>query len=385
MQSMSKNQSQHIVELSALLVDLEGGAPSEIKLVPCGSFRSARDNRPVGLSAWVMNDDCATAILSAQAQLKSKFLVDYDHQTLHAATSGAKALAAGWGGSLEWREGDGLYAVDMDWNEAALSAIAAKEYRYISPVIKFDSKTGRVTGVPMAALTNYPALDNLNDLAAAAALLFSTPQETTMDKELLALLCAVLGMPGTATTAELSGELDKIKTQLTAEDGSTTGLSALLSTKTDEIAALSAQIGAEPDPTQYAPVAVVAELRSQLAALSAGAIDDRVEKLIEQGLADGRIIGEPTKAWLTDMGKKDIAALQGYLDSAQPIAALSGTQTGGKAPADSETEKAALSGFKVPDGGYSVDPGTAAKHNKILAYAQANKVDYPTAAKAVGA
>ncbi len=336
MQSMNKNHSTQTVELSALLVDLEGGAPCEIKLVPCGSFRSARDNRPVGLSAWVMNDECATAILSAQSQLKTKFVVDYDHQTLHAATSGIKAPAAGWAGHLEWREGDGLYAVDMSWNAAALAAIAANEYRYISPVIKFDGQTGLVTGVPMAALTNYPALDNLNDLAAAAALLFSTPQESAMD-ELLERLRYLLNLPLTSTAEEISAELDKLKTMIAGPDGTTAGLSALLSAKADEIAALSAQIGTAVDLTQYVPIAVVTEMRSQLTALSGNVVDDRVEKLIEQGKADGRIIGASLESYLTDLGKQDFSALSGFLESAQPIAALSGMQTGGKPPASASS------------------------------------------------
>lgn len=378
MQPMRKNQSQHIVELSALLVDLEGGAPTEIKLVPCGSFRSCRDNRPVGLSAWVMNDECATAILSAQSQLQSKFLVDYDHQTLHAATSGTKALAAGWGGSLEWREGDGLYAVDMDWNESALSAIAAKEYRYISPVIKFDSKTGRVTGVPMAALTNYPALDNLNDLAAAAALLFSTPQESAMD-ELLERLRYLLNLPLTSTAEDISVELDKLKVMIAAPDGTTAGLSALLSTKADEIAALSAQVSAEPDASKYIPMSVVISLQEQLATLSAQSAADEVEQLIAANIR--KLPTPEIRAWASE---QSVAVLSGFLEKAPEIVP-SGLQSKGKAPADSETETAALSGFKVPEGGYSVDPDKTKEHNKILAYAQANKVDYHTAAKAVGA
>jgi phage I-like protein len=330
MQSMTKKNPTQYVELSALLVDLEGGAPTEIKLVPCGSFRSCRDNRPVDVPAWVMNDDCATAILSAQSQVKSKFLVDYDHQTLKAATSGIKAPAAGWGGALEWRPGDGLYAVGMDWTEAALSAIAAKEYRYISPVIKSDKK-GMVTGVLMAALTNYPALDDLNDLAAAAALLFSTPQESAMD-ELLERLRYLLNLPLTSTAEEIAAELDKLKVMITQPDGTTAGLSALLSAKDGEISALSAQVGTAVDLTQYAPIAVVTELQTKLAALSGNVAEDRVEKLIEQGKADGRIIGEELESYLTKMGKQNFAALSGFLDSAQPIAALSGMQTGGKTP-----------------------------------------------------
>lgn len=338
---MKSNPAAHVVELSALLVDLADGAPTEIKLVPFGQFRSARDGRPNGIPAWVMNAENAQAILSAQSQLKSQFLVDYDHQTLRADKNGQPAPAAGWGGALEWREGDGLYATKMAWTQSALNAINAKEYRYISPVIKFDPKTGDVTGVPMAALVNFPALDGLNDLAAAAEQLFTTsPQETNMD-EILERLRYLLNLPLTSTPEDISAELDKLKVMITGSDGTTEGLSALLAAKADQISILSAQITEQIDPTQYAPIAVVAELRAQLSALSGNSLQLQVDKLIKEGSDSGKLIGDFEKSWATEMGKKDIAALQAYLDGAQPIAALSGMQTQGKAP--DTTQTAALS------------------------------------------
>lgn len=334
---MKMNPANNLVALSALLVDLEGAAPSEIKLIPAGSFRSARDARPVDVPAWVMDDAIAAAVLSAQAALKGKFLVDYDHQTLRAEKNGQPAPAAGWGGRLEWRPGDGLYAVDMDWNAAALSAIAAKEYRYISPVFLYDKKTGAVTSVKMAALTNYPALDDLTDLSAAAAVIYSTPQETTMDpKEIIERLIYLLNLPVTATVDEIAAELDKLKSMIAGADGATVGLSALLSAKDQEVVALSAQVetqaNATPDLTQFVPMAVFIETQQHLAALSGNVAEDRVEKLIAIGKADGRIIGDQLEKYLTQLGQNNFAALSGFLDSAQPIAALSGMQTGGKIP-----------------------------------------------------
>ncbi len=334
---MKMNPENNLVALSALLIDLEGSAPSEIKLIPAGSFRSARDARPVDVPAWVMDDAIAGAVLSAQAALKGKFLFDYDHQTLRAEKNGQPAPAAGWGGRLEWRSGDGLYAVDMDWTPAALSAIAAKEYRYISPVFLYDKKTGAVTSVKMAALTNYPALDDLTDLAAAAALIYSTPQDDPMDKQLLAALCAVLGMSGTATEAELSGELDKIKTQLTAADGTVTALSAVLAAKDQELVALSAQVVAGPDMTQYMPVEVVLSLQNQLAALSATTSDLDRKKLIADNIR--KLPTPELRAWATEA---PIAVLGGWLEKAPEIVPR-GMQTSGKSPLSDGDGIAALS------------------------------------------
>jgi len=332
---MKTKRPPDLIALAAQLFELGDTLPTEIRLVPDGLFRSSRDSRPTDVAAWVMNDDCAAAILSAVDQLQSRFLVDYDHQTLHAAESSepAPAKAAGWGARLEWRPGDGMYAVDIDWNAAAASAILKKEYRYISPVIRYDRQTGMVTGIPMAALTNYPAIDNLNDLAAAAALLFNPEQDTTMDEELLERLRWFLNLPITATAADVAAELDKLKAQIMAPDGSTVGLAALLKERGEAVAALAAKVDVTPDPTKFVPLAVVTQLRDQLAALSGDTVDMRVAQLIEEGVKDGRIVGDAAKAWLTNMGKKDFAALQGFLGSAQPIAALAGMQTGGKSPA----------------------------------------------------
>ncbi|TAL49505.1 MAG: hypothetical protein EPN89_06065 [Methylovulum sp.] len=319
---MKTNHRTYIVALSAQLVELGDTAPTEIKLVPDGAFRSARDARPEGIPGWLMDGDSATAILSAQSALKSRFLIDYDHQTLRSEKNGLPAPAAGWGARFDWRPGDGLYAVEIDWNAAALSAIAAKEYRYISPVIRYDGKTGRVTGVPMAALTNFPAIDDLNDLAAAAALLFSTEDNGFDMKQLL----AKLGLPDDADEAAALSAVDAL-------------LAAAVQAN-EQLAVLSATPSCEPDPALFVPRAVVDELRGKLASLSATTVDDSIEKLVEKGMADGRILGEAEKAWAVTLGKSNLALLQGYLDSAQPIAALSGMQSQVKPP----VEHSALTG-----------------------------------------
>jgi len=327
------------VALSAQLIELGGSAPSAIRLLPAGLFK-ARDGRPQGLAGWVMNAASAEALLSASTLQADKYLIDYDHQTLHSKTNGQQAPAAGWFSALAWRPNDGLYATDVEWTAAAQAAIEAKEYRYISPVLRYNPGTGEVTGLLMAALVNYPALDGLTDLAAAHFEL--SLQGSIMDQdELLERLCYMLNLPTLATREEVLAELDKLKTVISTPEGTTAGLSALLAAKNDEIAALTAAVGAEVDPAQYVPVAVVTELRSRLAALSVVTQTGQVEKLIEDGVTSGKLIGESEKTWATALGNKDLAALSAYLDSAQPIAALSGMQTMGKAPEDTLT--AALS------------------------------------------
>lgn len=141
-----------------------GKAPSSFRLMPAGRFK-AKDGRPAGLQGWNLTDSLAWQIIAKAQRQQDRFLIDYDHATL--AENGTRAPAAGWFTGLEWRPGDGIYAVGVEWTAAALAAIASREYRYISPVLTYDAKTGDVTGLLMAAIVNYPALDGLTDLAAA--------------------------------------------------------------------------------------------------------------------------------------------------------------------------------------------------------------------------
>lgn len=304
------------VALNAQLVELSGQAPAEFRLMPAGRFK-AKDGRPSGLSqGWNLTDSLAQKLIDAANLQNDRFLIDYDHQTLHAKDHGGKAPAAGWFSRLEWRPGDGLYALGVEWTASAQTAISAKEYRYISPVLTYDAKTGDVTGLLMAAIVNYPALDGLTDLAAAAATLFHLTRTPPMTE-----LLKRLGLPEDADESAAVSALDAI---LAERDKA----------KADHQAALSAT----PDPAKFAPVDALQAMQTELAALRAKVDADEIRALIEPALADGRLL-EAQKDWANDLGKSNRAALQAFLDTAQPIAALGGMQTKGKEPPEPKKAK----------------------------------------------
>ncbi|MGZ5055666.1 MAG: phage protease [Methylobacter sp.] len=327
-----KSQLPTNVGIAACSFELDG-ASTDVRVVPAGNFRG-RDGRPTECASWNLTEAGAMAILAARSQQQDKFLFDYNHQTLYVEKTGQKAPAAGWGTALEWRPGDGIYAIATEWTPTAQQEIENKEFRYISPVITYNKTTGEVTGLLMASLVNYASLDDLCDLAAMAALQFLTPQEPAMDAdELMERLIYMLNLPVTSTPAEIATELDKVKAMIMQPDGTTAGLAVLLTAKNDEIAALSANVSnSAPDPLQYAPVAVVRELREKLAALSGDTLQMQVRKLVDEGVASGKIIGPAEKDWAFKKGMKDMAALQADLDNTVGIAALAGMQTGGKPP-----------------------------------------------------
>lgn len=134
-----------------------------VRILPAGDFR-ARDGRPEGLGGWRLDAGIASNVVALATRRQDDFVIDYEHQTL----TGKEAPAAGWFKRLEWREGKGLYMSGITWTERARAMIAACEYRYISPVFRFDKHTGAVQEVVNVALTNNPALNGLTDLAAAS-------------------------------------------------------------------------------------------------------------------------------------------------------------------------------------------------------------------------
>jgi phage I-like protein len=143
---------------------LGGIVRTEIRILPDGPFRTV-DGRPENLQAWVMNSSQASLVISNATAKNRDIIIDYEHQSLQSAKNGQPIPAAGWFGRMEWREGEGLYAVAIRWTEKASTLISSGEYRFISPVFQFDSQ-GYVTDIISVSLTNNPAIPSLTDFAA---------------------------------------------------------------------------------------------------------------------------------------------------------------------------------------------------------------------------
>ena len=191
----------------------------------------------------------------------------------------------------------------------------------------------------MGALTNHPAIhgmDAINLMAAATARFGANPHpnppETTVT--LLEKLLAAIGLPANTTEDAAIAACTSIKAQAdAARDALKLDGTATAETVTAACTSLrTAAASATPDPAKYVPVAVVEELKTSVAALTAQVGERQVEDLIAPALKDGRLL-PAQEAWARDLGKTNVAALTAYLKTAQPIAALAGTQTGGKPPA----------------------------------------------------
>jgi phage I-like protein len=309
---------------------------NELQLLPAGAFKG-RDGRPFDAPGWVIDAQLAQRLIAAADARGTPYVIDYDHQTLLAKENGQPAPAAGWFKKLEWREGVGLFAVDVKWNDRAAAMIAAREYLYISPVIGYDKTTGAVTALYMAAIVNNPAIDGMGAiLLAAAALHFSLSQPTPLSEEvsmnieelleqLRWLLNLPVGSPAEDIKAHLQKLVDQIKTdEPTAVAAASFDLVAHLTRQREQVASLSA---ATPDPAKFVPIETMAALQGQVAALSSQLNDGRVDEAVKIALGAGKLL-PAQEQWARDFGKKDFAALSAYLDNAPPIGILTGMQSG---------------------------------------------------------
>ncbi|TKI08925.1 hypothetical protein FCN80_00985 [Martelella alba] len=324
--------------IASLSLAINAASRGVIQLLPAGTFRAA-DGRPAECDAWHI-DAGSAAVLIAQANARqTPYVIDYEHQTLLAAKNGQPAPASGWFKTLEWREGEGLFAVDVDWTAAAASAIDANEYKFISPVFQYDT-TGQVTALINAALTNTPALDGMDEvmLAAASLLAVATLEDSVME-DLLEQLRWFLGLPLSSTKDDILAELTKLIAKIKAADDATAAASGLawIAAQETRIVALTTQLDS-PDPTRFVSVETmnqaIAEARAtgeeRLAELSL----KQSEQTITAALSDGRLL-PAQKAWAHALAKTKPEELQAYLDKQRPVAALSRTQTAGQAPSGS--------------------------------------------------
>ncbi len=324
---------------AALAIEITKATRGTIQLFPAGEFRAV-DGRPEECDHWVMNAEIAQRLIDAANAKSTPYAIDYEHQTLRAIKNGQPAPAAGWFKSLEWRGDDGLFAVDVEWTDAAAAMILAGEYRFISPVFNYN-KSGHVLQILHAALTNTPALDDMDEvmLAAASVLAINSTSEGNagMD-ELLEQLRWMLNLPLSATQEEVSAELMKLINRLSNNEGmaaASVDLLNMLEQHQAQVAALTLQV-TTPDPVKWVSVDVmhqaVSEAVTQAQASVAALASQQCDGLITAALSDGRLL-PAQKAWAKSLAEANPDSLKSFLDKAPKIAALTQTQTKGQPPA----------------------------------------------------
>lgn len=154
-------------------------------------------------------------------------LIDYEHFSHDADKATA---AAGWGQEIRYTAGrDGL-ELETDWAAPARQEITDKVYRYISPEfsgsVKFEDSTFKFypSALTGAGLTNRPKLTALRPVSANR----DNPQTTTpppMNHK--AELCKLLGLPETATDADITAKLTPAQTDMAESQNRATQITSL--------------------------------------------------------------------------------------------------------------------------------------------------------------
>lgn len=174
----------------ALSASADGFVPPEwIQLTPRGEV-TARDGRHVVFDP----ERLVEAFKAGGVDLP----VDFEHETEFTSTLGARP-ARGWIVELQARA-EGLFG-RIDWLADAVQALAARSYRYISPVLYTDADRKTARMLKAAALVAAPALSGLPALASAQS------GDTDMLKDVL----VALGLPETATGTDAVSAITLLK------------------------------------------------------------------------------------------------------------------------------------------------------------------------------
>jgi len=167
-------------------------------VVPDGEVKSSSGD-------FVLNAEGAAATIAEFRKRGVDLPVDYEHQTLGGEFSSptGEAPAAGWIKELRYTPGAGLYAGVL-WNQRGLGQISSREYGYFSPVTLVRKKDQVMTGLHSVALTNVPAIEQMERIAASATLrkwidAFENTEVQAMGTEQKDVVANVGGLTGGVT------------------------------------------------------------------------------------------------------------------------------------------------------------------------------------------
>lgn len=320
------------------------GVPEWVMIFPAGTSMGADGRGPYVLSNPLR-------VIAASLKDARPVPFDYNHQTVFAVTNGGEARASGWINAMEVR--DGAIWAKVDWTEAASKAIAAKEYRFVSPTFQRDLQTGEVFHIESVALVNTP---NLTELPAIA----SKTGVNDMDK-LLSALREALGLPADAdqdaiiaackSSRATCSSLDTVKTlaPVLKLDASTASVSDIVTAAKSAITS-----GGKPDPAQFVPMAAFAELQTTVASLQANHVQTQTETLVTAAVQAGKV-SPALKEWATDYASKNPAGFKAWEALAPVIvtpqttaSTLAGVPPGTLTTADDGTVREICANLGIP-------------------------------------
>lgn len=302
----------HISTSLLALVVANDKAPEWMQLTPVSKGEiTAADGRK-----WQL-DNAEGVIKSSLA--RGSILVDFNHGTDLAAKSGHESPAAAWIDkiALHGPEGEpGLWGHVERWTEKGDKAVADRQYRFVSPVLLSDKRTGSILSIARCALTNDPALVMTG--------LFHK-QETTLDKD----LCAALGLPETASKEEVLAAIKKLGGANTAMCGfekrvaEAAGIDVTKFTALDETTtiALCAKLKAPADEAGKSELQKQVDLlQKQIGTLTANAAQSTANTEVDAAIKAGKIT-PAQRPWAIDYCAREPEEFRKYVSAAPAILA----------------------------------------------------------------
>ena len=287
------------------------------------------EGHPMG--AFILDRTMFKQMVGNATAAKTEIPVDYEHQTFWAGMFGGKAPASGWINKLELRDGVGGEAqlwASIAWTNTAADHIRSREYRYLSPVIQYNSrdrKTGSLAGavIPSVALTNVPFLEELPEVRLNSLPTFLDgmllSEDETMTQEQLAKLCKILGLSESATPDEIAAMATK------GSDGAALAASLLealsLSADTPKDKALTA-ITVLKNPAND-PVEVAA-LRTRVIELESDRVKREAKDLVALALTEGKLTapGTAQHTWALGFASTNAAGFREWMVATPKVVPL---------------------------------------------------------------
>ncbi len=148
--------------------------PRRVLLAPWGQVESTN-------GSFVVDEESSRLAVAAFEEHRTDLPIDYEHQTLGGTYSSptGKAPAAGWIKHLLAEFGVGLLS-EIEWTDQARKILAAKEYRYLSPVAIIRKDDRKLVAIHSAALTNKPAIVGMEPIVNRANIDGSEADEDPM-------------------------------------------------------------------------------------------------------------------------------------------------------------------------------------------------------------
>lgn len=257
--SNQKSLKANVALCSTLQLTADGGAPDWVELIPAGYDVAGRDGR-----AWVNPNPAQVIARTLNFNSGRDPVIDYEHATDRKAPKGEPAPASGWFKEFELREG-AIWG-RAEWTSRAAQMVAAKEYRYLSPVFAFNPQTREILYLERAGLTNDP------NLVLTALNSTQNTESENMDK---VKLRAALGLPDDADDAAIDVAIAKGRTALNAANSS------------------NQQVDLERYVPRAQHEAVVSELNSVKATTAAAektAFETKVEAALSAAIVAGKLV-----------------------------------------------------------------------------------------------